>query len=719
MSVWVTSNPRPVLITQALVSKAISDLAWTPDGKTLFVTCIDGTILALEFAHGELGYEASTEEVEKSLAKFGAGRRGIGIIEGTGSLVLENMSREGELRGVEGRMGALMGDVSSTTATATNGTMALPTNGVSNGLVGAENQLQNGTKVGQSTEGTNGGPRLPEDLHTKKLESLKSRITITKDGKKRIAPLLVSSSGGQESSLPKAKLMASTAGGQNAEDQPQGILDLSKPFDGLPKGGLASLLLGNRRRLATIEGDEDDQVEKRVALARKDGAIPILENTPEGLLPARPSHPPIQQQNTPEFLRPAVTNPSMMLSMLRLAVPKVRSHIVRSLGDKAPLQPSGAANAQAGQQVETVIETRNPSHVAAGRPQDQEPCRVTVTQRGVPIWQDFLPRCALLVTGNRSFWAVACEDGSLQAWTPAGRRLINAMVLESQPVILDCLDRWLLCITAAGMCYVWDMKSLRSPHPPVSLAPILDIAVHNLQSYATTGPAVTSARLNSEGRIVVTLNNGDGYAYSPSMFAWQRLSEIFWAVGSQYWNTTDSSVGDLASSKQNDRANDSTTSSGVIPFLERGTTREMLLRGRAYALSRMIKQLLSREGFEGLESSVSVAHLENRLAAAMMLGAKDDFQIYLYMYAKRLGSESLKTKVEELLQGLLGGVEEEITRDEGTLPLSNANASDRNMESEGEILCGWPRRELLRNVILILGNASFQYSAMDRQLTSI
>jgi protein HIRA/HIR1 len=39
----------------------------------------------------------------------------------------------------------------------------------------------------------------------------------------------------------------------------------------------------------------------------------------------------------------------------------------------------------------------------------------------------------------------------------------------------------------------------------------------------------------------------------------------------------------------------------------------------------MIKSLLSREGFEGFESGVSIAHLENRVAAAMLLGAKKNF----------------------------------------------------------------------------------------------
>src|SRR6201992_887907 len=78
-------------------------------------------------------------------------------------------------------------------------------------------------------------------------------------------------------------------------------------------------------------------------------------------------------------------------------------------------------------------------------------------------------------------------------------------------------------------------------------------------------------------------------------------------------------------------------SAGIIPLLERNTTAQTLLRGRAYFLQRLIKALLVAEGFEGFEASVSVAHLENRLAAALLLGARDEVRIALGLYPKRRG----------------------------------------------------------------------------------
>ena len=711
LSIWITTNPRPLIITQDLTVKSISDLAWTPDGKSLFLTSLDGSILAVLFQHGELGFEISLEDNERSLAKFGAGRKGAGILEGTAGLLLEEQSKEGEIRGVEGRMGALMGDATSSQGPATNGAGAVLVNG------SGTTDVPNGHSASQSLEvGAHQATKPPTitDPNTEKLERLKQRVSITKDGKKRIAPLLVSSSGGQESSLPHSQVMASASKAQGTINDAQTTLDLSKPFDGLPRGGLAALLLGNKRRLATVEGDDDGQVEKRLALASKNGATPLVSSTVDGLVPARATAAPVGQQPTPEFLRPAVTNPSLSTSQVRLSVPKVRSHIVQSVDGEvtALLAPQANGTGEtntAGSgiaQGDLVIEARNPSHLSVtGRPQDHDPCRVTVTKRGQPIWQDYLPKSALLVTGNKRFWSVACEDGSIYVWTPAGRRLINAMVLESQPVIFDCKEQWLLCVTAVGMCYVFDIPNGTSPHPPISLAPILDAAVQSLTSHTTRAPAVSIARINSEGRIIVALTNGHGYAYSPSMYVWQRLSEPWWAGGSQYWNSADSSVGNLRSGQISGAAG-SILSSGIIPLLERYTTSATSARGRAYDLTRLVKQLFSREGFEGFESNVSVAHLENRVAAALMLGAKQEFRMYLSMYARALASEGLKTKAQELLCELHGGIHDgDLDADtaNGTPPRNN---SDRRWGSLTGEICGWPRTELLRDVILLLGECS-------------
>lgn len=720
ISVWITSNSRPIIIAQELAAKSISDLAWSADGTHLFATSLDGSIIALVFGDRELGYRASIEENQKALARFGGGRKAAGLIESPANLLLEEMSKKEEMRGAEDRMGALMGDGGA--AAQTNKTLVATqsenhVNGVKFPLTNGQVNGDSGPKLTDS-QTIPGTPKETKDkdatvqvAQSAGAERIKQRITITKDGKKRVAPLLVSSSNVGESALPRTQLRVSHSASQcPSNEAPQSILDLSRPYDGLPKGGLGAVILGNRRKLAVIEGDEEGIAEKRVAAASRDGAIPILQNNVEGLVLAQPA-PSTGQTQVPEFIRPAVVNPSLTVSSLRLAVPKLRTVITRRFD---PLIMQNVASGKQEKEADVVLDVKNPTGPSpTGRYEDREPARISVCHKDQPIWMDFLPKSVLLVASGYGFWAAACEDGTIYAWSPGGRRLMNAIVLESQPAILEARDSWLLCITAVGLAYVWDVHTLSSPHPPVSVAPILDAATQYLSTHTTKAPAITSANLNSKGRIVIGLTNGDGYAYSPSLYCWQRLSEVWWAVISQYWNSADSSVADLKKSNGNTKDTSSDlTSAGIISFLEKHTSYETHLRGRAYSAQRLVKSLLSREGYETFEASVSIGHLENRLAAAVLLGAKQEFQSNLLVYAKRLGAEGAKVKAEELLRSLLG-----VADDVGDLKVSNdgSGGEDHFWGTSKGMLCGWPRKELLQGVVLVLGKSHSRRAVRKHQ----
>ncbi|RMZ85353.1 hypothetical protein DV737_g829, partial [Chaetothyriales sp. CBS 132003] len=625
LSIWTTSSPRPLIVQQDVALKPLADLAWSPDGLTLFAVALDGTILTVVFEPGELGYPRPIEENDRCLTKFGTTRKGQGFPETTDALLLEEMSKAGESKAANGTSSPAVNGTAAANGAAANGAAA-------NGAA-ANGAAANARASGVAATPTASAANAAAATEQAKLEKMKSRIEITKDGKKRIRPLLVSTTGVNESTLPQARLVnpasSSSLLSAHAEDAaPQTVLDLSKPFDGLPPGGIKALLLGNKRKYAQIEAEDDASAEKKMA----------------------------GQHDTPDFIRPAVVNPLLSVSQLRLAVPKVRSLVVLGVGSDG--RPVGASS-DGKSAPELVLEARNPgAQSLTNRAQDREPCRITLSRKDQPVWQDYLQRTVLLVTGNTDFWAAADETGAIYMWTPNGRRLNSAIVIEAQPVILTSYRSWLLCISAVGMCYVWNVSTMSSPHPPVSLAPVLDAAVHSLAAHPSAAPAITQARLNTEGRIIVSLSNGEGYAYSPQMYCWQRLSEVWWAVSSQYWNTTDSSVTDLRTHTANGAHGPKVAdlSAGVLPWLERNTTTETLLRGRAFFLQRLIKVLMSREGFENFESGVSIAHLENRVAAALSLGSKDEFRAYLAMYTKRLGMEGLRLKVEELLRTLIGGI---------------------------------------------------------------
>jgi protein HIRA/HIR1 len=89
------------------------------------------------------------------------------------------------------------------------------------------------------------------------------------------------------------------------------------------------------------------------------------------------------------------------------------------------------------------------------------------------------------------------------------------------------------------------------------------------------------------------------------------------------------------------------------------------------------------------------------MAGAMALGARDEFRVYLLMYAKRIGAEGLRFKVEELMRMLLGDIFENEAYNK--ILRENPVTGGRNWHTESNQICGWSRLELLKEVVLILG----------------
>ncbi|KAJ8098604.1 TUP1-like enhancer of split-domain-containing protein [Lipomyces tetrasporus] len=602
LSVWNTSNPRPIVVSQDIAEKAITDLAWAPDGQKVFASSLDGSILVCTFEEGDLGYIIPVEENEKQLAKYGGGRDAMHFPESVEQLALEEKSNNKETDQGKRRLTDLM----EGKATSTNGASAAISAG--SATIGSRSS----TSSTFAAPSANAGADVPVVTTAQPVPPLQrqaQKVMITKEGRKRVAPMLVSGS----SSVPSASTqpVVSTTGTPNHEGP---MVEYTEPSNKLPPGGIQTLVVGNKRKLQLDGQDGSDA--KRLAA----------------------------EVETPEFVRPAVLSPAITFSQVRLATPKVKTLLSTDDGGSS-----------------VVFEVRN------GAGGEKEPTRITLQRKGQLLWSNFVPKMVLLVAGNTSFWAVACEDATIHIYSPTGRALAPTIVLESTPSFLDAAGKYLMCLSSTGTLNIWNMLTMTSPHPPVSVAPVLDAAVYS-DSGLHKSPSITKCVITAVGSVVITLTNGDGYTYSPSMYAWQRVSESWWAVASQYWDSSGMH-----------------STGGTVGVIERRTDEELKRAGKGRALQRMVKSAMMREGYEGIETTVSIAHLENRIGAAILLGSKKEFQTYMMMYARRLAEEGLKDRLEELFKELLGPMEG------GTYDLYEAT------------ICGIDKKELLKEIIIAVG----------------
>lgn len=109
LSIWNTLNPRPLVITQDIAEKSISDLCWSPDGMSLFVSSYDGSITVCIFEEGDLGKPLPLEENVQFLVRYGHDRHGILLPESPAQLDLEKKAKDKEAEAPANTITVLMG----------------------------------------------------------------------------------------------------------------------------------------------------------------------------------------------------------------------------------------------------------------------------------------------------------------------------------------------------------------------------------------------------------------------------------------------------------------------------------------------------------------------------------------------------------------------------------------------------------------------------------
>lgn len=201
-------------------------------------------------------------------------------------------------------------------------------------------------------------------------------------------------------SMPESRLLPA----QSVVSETMRTLDISTPSAALPRGGMPTMVIGNKRK-------HDDVAEEETAQTNG-----VSKET----------------SGVPSVLRPAIVSPATGVSQVRIGVPRVMSHFDYSPGDNLGL----------------LLEARNGSG-------QTNPSRITLSKGKSILWVDYIPRAALLMSGNDMGYAAACEDGSVITWTKQGRRLLPPIILEASPCFLESQGQFMLCVTVVGMMHIW------------------------------------------------------------------------------------------------------------------------------------------------------------------------------------------------------------------------------------------------------------------------
>lgn len=699
LALWNTSKDTPLLVLEKLVDDAIVDLCWNQSGNSLFLASLDGHLAIVTFNDKEIGIASSTvnkEDVIKqaqdnthpfnsknevvssgsklktSVIEILDGKDAVSIHEvvpdssSTTPAIKEQSDKDPSVNLSSAKQNTPivdnkpkdfvpevvsapdMHDPDAVDDILSSAMDNVQPKGKNSGAI-KENGFANGITKSPSKKASSSSSNSSNLAPVVNALQVSKQKTTTKDGKKRIQPMLVSNGGLNGSANDMANRFNQNLPTKQVSksDGSRMMMELDKPSYNVSEGLFKHV---KRQKL------NDDSSNKK---AKRE------------LEPAK-------------FIGSVIVNPNITFAKTRLATPKVR------------------LNFQLTSTVESdesfVLDIKN------GSGNDAKPSRITYYKKEKQIWCDFVPRLIQLCTEGRSFWAACTNDGQIYTYShTSGRRILPPIVLGSPLSFLESHGDFLMAITCVGELYVWDIN-LKKLHlnSPLSISTLLDANTKYQDEGLSKSERITLCSITSLGIPLVTLSNGSGYLFNKDLGVWQTITESWWAFGSHYWD----SLGDGQNGKSQSSSlfGNNDDDSSIVGLLENKTNEEIIKNtraGRGKFFNKISKNMLMKEGFENLENTISISHLENRLLCCELLGEKKDFHGFFMTYVKRVCELGLKAKVFEICSQLLGPSDDDEDYDDDDDDSDKAEKDGKNNKSSWDPkICDLDKHELLKEVIL-------------------
>ncbi|KAL4591705.1 hypothetical protein LXL04_004676 [Taraxacum kok-saghyz] len=559
ITVWTTASARPLFVAKHFFSQSVVDLSWSPDGYSLFACSLDGTVATFHFEVKELGHRLTDIELEE-LKKSRYGDviiRQANLAETPAQLLLEAAAAS---KKVTGNTTTTTNNNNSSTIKSSSSSLGVPSK-VSESL----HQLNNNKNVGVGVLNTSSN-KPPASTPVKQREYRRP------DGRKRIIPEAV----------------------RVPENVSQTVDFSTKSTD---NGGV----------VVVVQQDPGFPPSKRAMVV-----------------------PPSDVRERSGVCARATVSESLVIEKVPVASDKEGNVSVEQIGGPKSL-PSGSfkplsirvVSKEGGESPHVCLEARAKEHapndlVGVGSSFTMKETEISCTKNGQTLWSDRLSGNVTVLAGNANFWAVGCEDGSLQVYTKCGRRSMPTMMMGATPVFIDCDESWkLLLVTRKGALYVWDLFNRKC---------ILHDSLASLMPSdpKSTGTVkVISAKLSKSGSPLVTLATRHAFMFDMSLMCWLRVADDCFPASNfaSTFNLGFPQNGELAALQVD-----------VRKFLAR-------------------KPGWSRVTDDGVQTR---AHLEAQLASALSLKSSNEYRQCLLSYIRFLAREADESRLREVCENFLG-----------------------------------------------------------------
>ncbi|KAG2328023.1 hypothetical protein Bca4012_037061 [Brassica carinata] len=597
ITVWTTASPRPLFVAKHFFGQSVVDLSWSPDGYSLFACSLDGTVAVIHFDPKELGVRLTDSELDElKKSRYGDVRgRQANLVESPAQLLLETVATKptGSKRAVS--------DVTTKPSTNVESTAKKHKSQANDRNKTAEASGDTLNKASTSTSNRVSNP-------------VNQKVYRRPDGRKRIIPEAVG--------VPQQENNVSVNG--NSNNFPPG------PSATAPGKGVDFPVETSNKDSSIVARSPDFNKERSKITARATiSESLVIEKVPgtsdrDGVLNAEQSVGIKGSSSTALLIRVFDWKEGVGTVPVCLETcPK--EHALDTLGVVS---------------TSTIKETE-----------------ISCKRSGETLWSDRIMGRVTVLAGNPNFWAVGCEDGSLQVYTKCGRRSMPTMMTGSAATFIDCDDSWkLLLVTRKGSLYVWDLFNRKCIlHDSLSSLVSSDTSL----SSAVEGTIkVISVKLSKSGSPLVVLATRHAFLFDTGLMCWLRVADDCFPSSnfSSSWNLGSAPCGELAGLQVD-----------VRKYMAR-------------------KPGWNRITDDGMQTR---AHLETQLASSLALESPNEYRQCLLAYVRFLAREADESRLREVCENFLGP----------PTGMAEAPNSDTNLSWDPYVL-GVKKHKLLRNDIL-------------------
>ncbi|KAH3666599.1 hypothetical protein WICMUC_005583 [Wickerhamomyces mucosus] len=465
ITVWNTSFQRPPFVASNVSRKSITDLLWSENGLTLFVA--SESIIVFAFEEAELGQRLSNHEcheIQKSLKIPEPLKKQKLIAESNQSnsdsnrIVYEGNKQKNQSSNKQILLESpsLKEKPENKTESSQNDLTKIPSKEVEH------SQRSLSPSISKSTPPNSGLAKV-----------------IMKNGKKRVAPTLVSSFGGTSTDT-NTNIISNTS---NSINQGNKVMEFNQPSYSVPK---------DLKRKEEFQSDSENSIKRR------------------------------REFEPVEFIGSIAINPLTSFSRVRISVPKIRSSFILQSpnDDSLSLQiNNGSGNVE------------KPSRVSLQKNESRI------------IFDYVPKLISLAAGGEGNFWAISTADGTLYVYSNSGRKIFPAITLGTPLSFLESKGKFLLAATSIGEIYVWDILKQKAVFEPTSLYPLLSRSnpelltrAENLTMVSVTNNGIPIVTLSNGNGY---LYDKDMEVWNVVSDSWWAFGSQYWDARSTAYDSND------------------------------------------------------------------------------------------------------------------------------------------------------------------------------------